>query len=239
MKRSIPVSWHEVSWHDVNRHGYQWLVQKTAWFLVVVALILPNTLSADERSSILVMGDSLSAAYNIERDAGWVTLLAERLGDEAEVINASISGETTSGGAQRLPALLRQHSPTMVLLELGGNDGLRGLSPQQMQANLARMIEQSQAAGAKVLLLGIDIPPNYGQAYRNAFKGVFTQLADTYDVPLVPFLLENIALNDRLMQDDDIHPTADAQPIILENVWPKLAPMLNASGTDVARAAQE
>lgn len=221
MKRSIPVSWHGLDWH-----GYRWLVLKTAWLLALVALIVPNTLSADERSSILVMGDSLSAAYNIEREAGWVTLLAERLGDDAEVINASISGETTSGGAQRFPALLRQHTPTMVLLELGGNDGLRGLSPQQMRANLAQMIEQSQAAGAEVLLLGIDIPPNYGQAYRDAFKGVFTELADTYDVPLVPFLLEDIALDDSLMQDDDIHPTAEAQGQLLENVWPILKPML-------------
>ncbi|WP_075881520.1 arylesterase [Vreelandella massiliensis] len=229
MKRSIPVRWHD----------YRRSVLKTAWLLALVAFILPNTLSAGERSSILVMGDSLSAAYNIEREAGWVTLLAERLGDDVEVINASISGETTSGGAQRFPKLLRQHSPTMVLLELGGNDGLRGLSPQQMRANLAQMIEQSQAAGAEVLLLGIDIPPNYGQAYRDAFKGVFTELADTYDVPLVPFLLEDIALNDSLMQDDDIHPTAEAQPIILDNVWPKLAPMLKANGTDVARVGQE
>lgn len=201
---------------------------------MLVALILPNVLSADERPTVLVMGDSLSAAYNIERDAGWVTLLEERLGDDAEVINASISGETTSGGAQRFPELLRQHSPALVLLELGGNDGLRGLSPQQMQANLAQMIEQSQAAGAKLLLLGIDIPPNYGQAYRDAFKRVFTRLADTYDVPLVPFLLEGVALDDDLMQDDDIHPTAEAQPMILENVWPALAPMLKGHASHLA-----
>ncbi|MCL7929567.1 arylesterase [Halomonas llamarensis] len=201
---------------------------------MIVALILPNTLSADERPTLLVMGDSLSAAYNIERDAGWVTLLEARLDEEAEVINASISGETTSGGAQRFPALLRQHDPSLVLLELGGNDGLRGLSPQQMQANLAQMIKQSQAANAKVLLLGIDIPPNYGQAYRDAFKRVFTQLADQYDVPLVPFLLEGVALDDDLMQDDDIHPTAKAQPMILENVWPALAPMLEKHATHTA-----
>lgn len=201
---------------------------------MLVALILPNVLCADEHPTVLVMGDSLSAAYNIERDAGWVSLLEARLGDDADVINASISGETTSGGAQRFPELLRQHNPALVLLELGGNDGLRGLSPQQMQANLAEMIEQSQAADAKVLLLGIDIPPNYGQAYRDAFKRVFTQLADTYDVALVPFLLEGVALDDDLMQDDDIHPTADAQPMILENVWPALAPMLKEHATHLA-----
>ncbi|WP_422823629.1 arylesterase [Vreelandella vilamensis] len=206
---------------------------------MIIALTLPSALSADERPTILVMGDSLSAAYNIEREAGWVSLLEARLGDEANVINASISGETTSGGAQRFPNLLRQHNPSLVLLELGGNDGLRGLSPQQMQANLAQMIEQSQAADAKVLLLGIDIPPNYGQAYRDAFKGVFTQLADHYDVPLVPFLLEGVALDDDLMQNDDIHPTAEAQPVILENVWPALTPLLKAQGNEIAQTVQE
>ncbi|MCL5424751.1 MAG: arylesterase [Gammaproteobacteria bacterium] len=175
------------------------------------------------------MGDSLSAAYGIEREEGWVYLLAERLAGDTRVINASISGETTSGGAQRLADIIGQRQPDIVLLELGGNDGLRGLAPTQMQANLAAMIEQSQDAGAQVLLLGIDIPPNYGQAYRDAFTGVYHALAEEYDVPLVPFLLEDVALESTLMQSDGIHPTADAQPIILDNVWPALEPMLETS----------
>lgn len=178
------------------------------------------------------MGDSLSAAYGIDEDEGWVSLLEDRLGDQADVTNASISGETTSGGAQRLPDLLRQHEPEIVLLELGGNDGLRGLPPDQMRANLAAMIEQSQETGAQVLLLGIDIPPNYGKAYRDAFRSVYTELADDHDVPLVPFILENVATRDSMMQDDDIHPTASAQPTILDNIWPALGPLLEGESDD-------
>ncbi|WP_371858624.1 arylesterase [Vreelandella aquamarina] len=189
------------------------------------APLYANT-SEEHLPTLLVMGDSLSAAYGIEQEQGWVTLLAERLDGEAQVVNASISGETTSGGAQRFADIIGQREPDIVLLELGGNDGLRGLPPAQMRTNLATMIEQSQQAGAEVLLLGIDIPPNYGQAYRDAFTSVFHSLADEYDIPLVPFLLEDIALNKQLMQSDGIHPTAEAQPIILENVWPALEPML-------------
>ncbi|WP_404378023.1 arylesterase [Vreelandella aquamarina] len=183
-------------------------------------------LYAEEPPTLLVMGDSLSAAYGIEQEQGWVALLAERLEDDARVVNASISGETTSGGAQRFAELIGQQPPDIVLLELGGNDGLRGLPPAQMRANLATIIEQSQQADAEVLLLGIDIPPNYGQAYRDAFTSVFHSLADEYDIPLVPFLLEGIALNKQLMQSDGIHPTAEAQPIILDNVWPALETLL-------------
>ncbi len=200
----------------------------TGGLLALIVIFSAPALNADQRPTLLVMGDSLSAAYGIEQEMGWVTLLAERLEDEADVINASISGETTSGGAQRLASIIRQQQPDIVLLELGGNDGLRGLPPTQMRSNLASMIEQSQQAGADVLLLGIDIPPNYGQAYRDAFTGVFHSLADEYDVPLVPFLLEDVALNTELMQDDGIHPTAAAQPLILDNVWPALEPLLNS-----------
>ncbi|WP_390816207.1 arylesterase [Vreelandella aquamarina] len=189
------------------------------------APLYANT-SEEHLPTLLVMGDSLSAAYGIEQEQGWVTLLAERLDGEAHVVNASISGETTSGGAQRFADIIGQQQPGIVLLELGGNDGLRGLPPAQMRTNLATMIEQSQQAGAEVLLLGIDIPPNYGQAYRDAFTSVFHSLADEYDIPLVPFLLEDIALNKQLMQSDGIHPTAEAQPIILDNVWPELESML-------------
>ncbi len=219
MKRGIPVAW-----HGLNRMVTGWLVLLIVTF--ASSSINAEPVNADAAPTLLVMGDSLSAAYGIERDEGWVSLLAERLQGDAQVVNASISGETTSGGLQRFTELLGQQQPDIVLIELGGNDGLRGLSPNQMQANLARMIEQSQDADAQVLLLGIDIPPNYGQAYRNAFTGVFHSLAEEYDVSLVPFLLEDIALNDALMQSDGIHPTADAQPLILDNVWPELEPLL-------------
>ncbi|MEQ6889939.1 arylesterase [Halomonas sp. CS7] len=197
------------------------------------------TALAASRPVVLVMGDSLSAAYGIEQRAGWVSLLQARLDGKAHVVNASISGETSSGAAARLPDLLGQHRPEIVVLELGGNDGLRGLPPGQMRANLADMIEASQAADAEVLLLGIDIPPNYGRAYRDAFTGVFTRLADRHDLPLVPFLLEGVALDEELMQDDGIHPTAAAQPRILENVWPALAPLLEESGVALAALAQD
>ncbi|WP_301585648.1 arylesterase [Halomonas alkaliantarctica] len=216
MKHGIPVAWQRL-----NR-------MVTGGLLALIVIFNAPALNADQRPTLLVMGDSLSAAYGIEQELGWVTLLAERLDGEAQVINASISGETTSGGAQRLANIIGQRQPDIVLLELGGNDGLRGLPPTQMRSNLASMIEQSQQAGADVLLLGIDIPPNYGQAYRDAFTSVFHSLADEYDVPLVPFLLEDIALNEQLMQDDGIHPTAEAQPIILDNVWPALEPLLDS-----------
>ncbi|MCD6006548.1 arylesterase [Vreelandella alkaliphila] len=216
MKHGIPVAWQRL-----NR-------MVTGGLLALIVIFSAPALNADQRPTLLVMGDSLSAAYGIEQERGWVTLLAERLEGEAQVINASISGETTSGGAQRLANIIGQRQPDIVLLELGGNDGLRGLPPTQMRSNLASMIEQSQQAGADVLLLGIDIPPNYGQAYRDAFTGVFHSLADEYDVSLVPFLLEDVALNEQLMQDDGIHPTAEAQPIILDNVWPALEPLLDS-----------
>ena len=219
MKRGIPVAW-----HGLNRMVTGWLVLLIVTFASTTINAAPN--DSAHSPSLLVVGDSLSAAYGIEREEGWVNLLADRLEGEVQVINASISGETTSGGLQRFADILGQQQPDIVLIELGGNDGLRGLSPNQMQANLATMIEQSQEADARVLLLGIDIPPNYGQAYRDAFTGVFHSLAEEYDVPLVPFLLEDIALNDALMQSDGIHPTADAQPIILDNVWPALEPLL-------------
>ena len=214
MKRGILVAW---------RKHYRIL---TLWLGVLIATAAASPVNAAPSPTLLVMGDSLSAAYNIEREASWVALLEARLPDDATVVNASISGETTSGGAQRLDELLGQHAPDIVLLELGGNDGLRGLPPQQMQRNLASMIEASQAADAEVLLLGIDIPPNYGEAYREAFTNVYRELADEYDVELVPFLLEGVATEDDLMQNDGIHPTAEAQPIILDTVWEALEDMV-------------
>ncbi|MDI5921499.1 arylesterase [Halomonas sp. LR5S13] len=202
-------------------------------------LLAGGTAQAVPRPVLLIMGDSLSSAYGIEQEAGWVSLLQARLDGKAQVVNASISGETSSGAAARLPDLLGQHEPDIVVLELGGNDGLRGLPPGQFEANMTAMIEASQAADAEVLLLGIDIPPNYGRAYRDAFTGVYTRLADDFELPLVPFLLEGVALEDDLMQSDGIHPTAAAQPRILENVWPRLAPLLEANGAVVAKTAQD
>ncbi|MGM0859004.1 MAG: arylesterase [Pseudomonadota bacterium] len=215
MKRGILVAW---------RKHYRIL---TLWLGVLIATAAASPVNAAPSPTLLVMGDSLSAAYNIEREESWVALLEARLPDDATVVNASISGETTSGGAQRLDELLGQHSPDIVLLELGGNDGLRGLPPQQMRNNLAGMIEASLAADAEVLLLGIDIPPNYGEAYREAFTNVYHDLADEYDVELVPFLLEGVATEDDLMQNDGIHPTDEAQPIILDTVWEALEDMVD------------
>lgn len=206
----------------------------TALLLLLFLALTATAVQAEERPTLLVMGDSLSAAYGIEADEGWVSLLEARLDEKARVVNASISGETSGGGASRLPELLGQHAPDIVLLELGGNDGLRGLPPSQFEANMRRMIEASQEAAARVLLLGIDIPPNYGQAYRDAFTGVYHRLADEYDLPLVPFLLEGVALEEHLMQRDGIHPTAEAQPLILENVWPELAALLEESNLRLA-----
>lgn len=225
--QGFPIfSWFRVSWFRGS-----W-PSKAGWLLIVLLLWTGAANAAS--TTLLVMGDSLSAAYGIPREAGWVNLLRERVGDDVEVINASISGETTSGGAARLPELLGQHDPDIVLLELGGNDGLRGLPPQQMRANLSAMIEASQRAGAEVLLLGIEVPPNYGQAYVQAFRDVYHDLAAEYDVPLVPFLLDGIALDASLMQDDGIHPTAEAQAMILENVWPTLEPLLAEDAASVA-----
>jgi acyl-CoA thioesterase-1 len=200
--------------------------------LGALAAMAPASASAAPRP-VLVVGDSLSAAHNIPRDAGWVSLLEDRL-DEVmatapDVINASISGETSAGGLTRLPALLEQHAPGVVVIELGGNDALRGLPPAQLRANLDRMIRLSREAGAKVLLLGIEIPPNYGPAYAQRLREVYAGLAAEHEAALLPFLLEGVALQPGLMQADGIHPTAEAQPRVLDNVWPLLAPLVGAS----------
>lgn len=181
-------------------------------------------------STILVMGDSLSAAHGISPQEGWVNLLRNRLKDQQlpyEVINLSTSGDTSSNGLSKLPAALQQYKPAIVIIALGSNDGLRGLSVVALENNLSRMIALSKYANAKVLLLGAMIPLNYGPVYREKFEKVFTELASTHHVPLLPFLLENVALKPELMQDDGFHPTAAAQPIILENVWPYLLKVLN------------
>jgi|SRR5690554_4685940 len=198
-----------------------------AWVLVL--LYTPAALGDSEERRILVFGDSLSAAYRIAEQSGWVALLQKRL-DEHEsdfrVINASVSGETTVGGLARLPAMMETHQPEIVILELGGNDGLRGLPVPSIKQNLQRMIELAQDGGAHVLLLGIQIPPNYGPRYTTPFYAQYQDLAETYQIPLIPFLLEGIADNPALMQDDGIHPTAEAQPMIVEIVWPVLQELL-------------
>jgi acyl-CoA thioesterase-1 len=181
--------------------------------------------------SILVFGDSLSAAYGIAQARGWVALLAERLKRERpdySVVNASISGETSAGGAARMAKTLGQHKPAIVILELGGNDGLRGLPVAQMKQNLASMIEQAQKAGARVVLVGMKLPPNYGPEYTEAFESTYGDLAKRYKTALVPFLLEGFAEKQELFQPDRIHPTEAAQPLMLERVWKVLQPLLKA-----------
>ena len=179
--------------------------------------------------SVLVVGDSLSAAYNMNVKAGWVALLEQRLAQHKppyQVVNASISGDTTAGGLARLPALLTQHKPAVVIVELGGNDGLRGLSPDQAKRNLAVMITRAQSSGAKVLILGVKLPPNYGTRYTERFQKLYRELAAEKRVPLVPFILDGVATKNDLMQSDGLHPNERAQPRILENVWGQLQRLL-------------
>ncbi|HJE27944.1 MAG TPA: arylesterase [Pseudomonas nitrititolerans] len=177
----------------------------------------------------LVVGDSISAAFGLETSQGWVHLLQQRLNDgehDYRVVNASISGDTSAGGLARLPALLSEHEPDIVIIELGGNDGLRGQPPAQLKRNLAAMAEQAQQAGAKVLLLGMRMPPNLGQRYTSAFADAFDSLAAEKDLPYVPFLLEGVGGVQGMMQADRVHPTAQAQELMLDNVWPVLEPLL-------------
>jgi acyl-CoA thioesterase-1 len=176
---------------------------------------------------ILVVGDSISAAFGLEISEGWVSLLEERLQARDEpvpVVNASVSGDTTAGGLARLPRLLERHEPDLVVIELGGNDGLRGMAPANMQQNLSQMVKLALEADAEVLLLGMQLPPNYGLRFTEAFAQVFVDVSEEHDVPLVPFVLEGIAgVADRsLMQADGIHPTAVAQQRILDNAWPPI-----------------
>ena len=179
--------------------------------------------------TILVYGDSLSAAYGIAVSRGWVALLGERLKRERldySVVNASISGETSSGGLSRLAKALAQHKPAVLVLQLGANDGLRGLPVAQMKDNLAAMVRQAQQAGARVLLVGMRIPPNYGPDYTRAFDAAFADIARRHKTALAPFLLEGIAEDLRNFQPDRIHPTEQAQPVLLKNVWKALRPLL-------------
>ena len=187
---------------------------------------------AAKAQTIVVVGDSLSAEYGLQRGSGWVALMSARLAREhpgAVVVNASISGDTTAGGLARLPALLRQHRPTLVVLELGGNDALRGLPIEATRSNLAEMVRLVEAAGAKTLILGMQLPPNYGRSYGERFAALFAEVARSQGAALVPFMLKGVADGpqaDTMFQADRIHPLASAHPIILGNVWPVLEPML-------------
>lgn len=208
-----------------------------ALMLAIGAGILPVAQAQQDTKSpaigpILVVGDSLSAEYGIRRGSGWVALLQERLQTQkvpVNVVNAGISGDTTSGGRSRLPALLNQHKPAVVVIELGANDALRGLPLTMTRENLTVMVQQSRKAGARVLLVGMEMPPNYGARYTQEFRQLFADVAQAEKVPLVPFLLKGVADAPdamSLFQSDRIHPNEKAQPILLENVWPALQKLL-------------
>jgi acyl-CoA thioesterase-1 len=197
--------------------------------LLLIALLLLGA-AADARTPvIMVLGDSISAGYGIDVDKGWVALLQQRLeqrGLDYKVINSSISGDTTSSARARLPSALQRHHPAVVIIELGGNDGLRGLSLKAMRANLQALVATARRHGAKVLLLGIRLPPNYGPAYTHAFHQVYIQVARSLNAALVPFLLQGIGGHPERMQGDGIHPAQNAQQQLLDNVWPHLEPLL-------------
>jgi len=199
-----------------------------AWLMGgCLALLLITQQAAAQ--TLLVVGDSISAGLGLDTSLGWVSLLDKRLkeqGFDYAVVNASISGDTTAGGLARLPALLSEQKPTLVVIELGGNDGLRGMAPAQLQQNLSAMVLQSQKAGAKVVLLGMRLPPNYGQRYTDAFAKVFDSVASEQKIPLVPFFLDGVGGVQGMMQADGIHPAVVAQPKLLDNVWPTLKPLL-------------
>lgn len=189
----------------------------------------PLAARAAEPQVILVIGDSLSAGYGLTPGQGWVTLLQQRLKREGygyRVVNASVTGETTDGGVQRLNRALTQHKPVVVIIELGGNDGLRGLPVSRVRANLELLIMKSRAAGAQVLLVAIRVPTNYGQRYTTSFQSIYADLATRYKIGLVPFLSDQVAVDLALFQPDGIHPNAQAQPLLLDNIWPQLSPLL-------------
>lgn len=195
-------------------------------FVALLALAFSSAVSA---KTIVVIGDSISAAYGIEAEAGWVSLLQKKLRAEKFpylVFNESISGETSAGGLARIDQALARHKPAVVLLELGANDGLRGLSPKQMKTNLTAIIQRSRKAGAQVLMLGMRLPPNYGKRFVDMFYNVYPQLATDLNVPFMPFLLDGVALDETLMQRDGLHPNAAAQSVLMEKVWKHLQPLL-------------
>ena len=207
-------------------------------FCFSCSIYLSSWAAADENLTLLIYGDSLSASYGIEQEQGWVNLLKIKLLSEklpVDVVNGSVSGETTTGGLARLPAMLNSYEPELLILELGGNDGLRGLPLELMHENLASMIDLAKANGAEVILTGIQIPPNYGPRYTAPFFDTYAALAEQKSLPLVPFLIEGIPQQPELMQNDGIHPRAEAQLMILDNVWPILEPQLTSLLNRVAK----
>jgi acyl-CoA thioesterase-1 len=199
--------------------------------LVAITLIASAPAQAAGPHTLLVLGDSISAGYGLPPGTGWVKLLGDRIAMKKlpwQVVNASISGDTTAGGLARLPALLAREHPAVVVIELGGNDGLRGYDLAAMQANLAAMVQDAKSAGARVLIIGMRLPPNYGNAYTSHFEAIFLAVAKQFSVALVPFLFDGFADRTELFQADGIHPTVPAQPQLLDNVWPALAPLLSA-----------
>ncbi len=203
-------------------------IQKFLFLLFVACL----SVNAANTNKILVVGDSLSAEYGLQRGEGWVALLRQKLRDtnlSSQVINASISGDTTSNALARLAKTLSVHSPDIVIIELGGNDGLRGLSPEEMQSNLNAMIEQAKQRESRVILVSVNLPPNYGRRYTQRFQNVYIELAQTHGIALVPSIVDDVGLRKDLMQKDRTHPNAKAQPMILEKIWQTLAPLLEDS----------
>lgn len=215
--------------HLLSRPGYQIRRAVRAIVMLAIALLALPVTSASA-ATILILGDSLSAGYGIELQEGWVALLDTRLKGEGEytVINASISGDTTSGGLTRLDKALSVHQPDLVIIELGGNDGLRGIPLQTIERNLAEMVNRTRASGAQALLVGMRIPPNLGPLYTERFHRIYSDVATALDVPRVPFLLEGVATDPARMQDDGIHPNVSGQPRMLDNVWPVLYPILQS-----------
>ena len=202
--------------------------------LTLVLFLISIPAGGAEAPTVLVFGDSLSAGFGIDVDQSWPALLQTRLQGqwyEHQVVNASISGETTEGGANRIPIALERFKPAVVILELGGNDGLRGFPPERMRSNLKTIIETSKASGAAVVLLGIRIPTNYGSRYTQAFENTYRELARELDVPWIEFFMAGIAMDRDLMQDDGIHPNATAQPILLDNAWPIIREALEQAKT--------
>jgi acyl-CoA thioesterase-1 len=203
-------------------------------FFLLILLMSAGAKSA-EPPTVLIFGDSLSAGYGIDVDQSWGALLQSRLidqGYEHRVINASISGETTEGGATRIESALADFSPDLIILELGGNDGLRGFPAARMQANLEKIVTRAKASGAEVVLLGIRIPTNYGPRYSTEFENVFRQVSKDFGVQWIEFFMDGIAFDDNLLQDDRIHPNALAQPILLDNAWPVISSTLSNNNTE-------
>ena len=195
-------------------------------FFFLLISLFSTTLTA---KSILVLGDSISASYGIDVEKGWVALLQQKLNKENKpytVINESISGDTSAGGLARIDSILLRHKPEIILLELGANDGLRGLSPKTMKSNLAQIIQRAKKTQTKVLILAMRIPPNYGKRYVDMFYNVYPDLAKEMSIPYVPFILDGLALDKKMMQKDGLHPNAKAQPLIAKKIWKHLYPLL-------------